>query len=41
MGCQILFSGKNKEIIINFLPAELAQRMLMVNSELNISASRH
>ena len=30
MECQNLFSGKNMENIINFLSAELAQRVVMV-----------
>ena len=29
MKCQILFSGKNKENIINLLSAELAQRVVV------------
>ena len=33
MKCQILFySGENKKDITNLLPAELAQRMVNVNS---------
>ena len=33
MNCQSLFSGKNKKIRINFLSADFAQRVLMVNCE--------
>ena len=31
MKCQGLFSGKNKKIIINLLPAEFAQTVIKVN----------
>ena len=30
MKCQILFSGKNKKIIVNLLLADFAQRVLKV-----------
>ena len=34
MKCQVLFSGKNKKIIINLLSAELAKRVVKVTDNI-------